>query len=149
MTAPIGRASTELDSERRVVVVDDDVVLLDLMEEVLKEAGWTGIAVGDASTAVTTVRNERPDAVILDLRIRESESGWDILRDLKENPLTRATPVIVWSGDARLLADKEEWLEQHGIRSLSKPFEIDHLYCLLDAACDGRNRPVPMEAASA
>jgi CheY-like chemotaxis protein len=149
MTAPIERANPGPDSGRRVVVVDDDVVLLDLMGEVLREAGWTGIAVGDASTAVTIVRNERPDAIILDVRIRESQSGWDILRDLKENPLTRATPVIVWSGDARLFEDKGDWLEQHGIRTLSKPFEIDHLYRLLGEAFDGGNRPVSLEAALA
>jgi DNA-binding response OmpR family regulator len=147
MTKQIERATSARGSRGHVAVVDDDPMLLDLMGEVLVDGGWTATTISDASSGLPAALSEKPDVIILDIRLRGAESGWRVLHDLKVHPLTRATPIIVWSGDARLLEDRRDWLEQHGIRSLRKPFAIDELFGLLDTAVDEKDRGEASRAA--
>lgn len=117
-----------------IAVVDDDQTLLELVAELFRERNWIMVAVRDSSTAVESIREARPDAVLLDVRLGGERSGWDILEHLTDEPETDSIPVIIWSGDSRALEEKRSWLHDQHIPALSKPFEIDDLYEYLDAA---------------
>jgi CheY-like chemotaxis protein len=117
-----------------IAVIDDDQTLLDLMAEILGERNWKMLALRDSSTAKESLRQARPDAILLDVHFGGGQSGWDVLRELKAEPEIRAIPVIIWSGDVRLLEDKREWLQDQCIPILPKPFDIDDLYECLDKA---------------
>ena len=56
---------------------------------------------------------------------------------------TCSMPLIVWSGDRRSIEAKQTWLEEHGIRTLPKPFEIEDLYGLLDSRLTHRHHEGP------
>jgi hypothetical protein len=47
-------------------------------------------------------------------------------------------PIIVWSGDARSVGEKAEWLSDQVILILPKPFDLDEFYHRLDEALAGR-----------
>jgi CheY-like chemotaxis protein len=117
-----------------IAVVDDDQSLLDLMSELLRERNWTMIALRDGYHAGEVVRSSAPDAILLDIRLDSEISGWDVLDELLAEPATRSIPVIIWSADAKTLDARRERLRQAGVRVLAKPFEIDELFRLLDAA---------------
>lgn len=117
-----------------IAVIDDDQPLLDLMAEVLDERHWAILAVQDAATAVAALRHARPDAVLLDIRLRGTQRGWDVLEQLRAEPDTRMIPVVIWSGDVHFLGEKQTWLADHHIPVLSKPFDLDELYACLDQA---------------
>lgn len=80
------------------------------------------------------MRQARPDAILLDVHLGGRDGGWAILEDLKAEPVTCTIPIVVWSGDVRILENKRTWLEDHRIQVLAKPFEIDDLYRCLDCA---------------
>ena len=80
------------------------------------------------------VHTTRPDAVLLDIRLREKQRGWDVLEQLQAEPDTRTIPVVVWSGDVRRLDEKQAWLADHHIPVLAKPFDLDEMYACLDQA---------------
>jgi two-component system cell cycle response regulator len=117
-----------------IAVIDDDAMLIDLTGELLRERGWSMVSSRDANTAGHFLRQARPDAILLDVHLGGSHRGWDILERVKSEPGICTIPVIVWSGDLRMLETKREWLQHHHIPVLPKPFEIDDLYRSLDKA---------------
>lgn len=117
-----------------IAVIDDDAMLIDLTAELLRERDWSMVSSRDSRTACDLLRQAKPDAILLDVHLGGSDGGWALLEGLKAEPGTRTIPVIVWSGDSRILENKRAWLQDHHIRTLPKPFEIDDLYSSLDGA---------------
>jgi DNA-binding response OmpR family regulator len=66
----------------KVLLVDDDRDLVDLLTFVLRRAGFAALAAYDGSTARRLLDAERPDLVVLDVGIG-AESGFDLLRELR------------------------------------------------------------------
>lgn len=112
----------------RIAVVNDDTDFLTLMCEVLTEKGWDAYALREGDSAFELLRQDHPDLIILDVRMDTPEMGWDILNLLTLDSETRVIPVIVCSADMVALHEKADWLEQHGIGVLPKPFDLDDLY---------------------
>jgi CheY-like chemotaxis protein/DNA-binding XRE family transcriptional regulator len=119
---------------RRIVVVDDDPALLDLMGNILEERQWELLAVSDAASAFNVVRDTKPDVVLLDIRLGGGVSGWSVFGELETDPATQGIPVIIWSGDMHDLDGKRDWLKKQGISVLPKPFDINMLFACLDEA---------------
>jgi CheY-like chemotaxis protein len=55
------------------------------------------IRVGDGLAALRAIEQHRPDLMLLDLML-PSVSGWTVMRELADNPLTSDIPVIVVTG---------------------------------------------------
>lgn len=121
-----------------IAVIEDDPALLELVQELFEERDWLTLALTETARAVETLRFAQPDAVVLDLHLDGHQSGWHILEALQGESSTSAIPVILWSGDATSMQDKQEWLEERNVQVLSKPFDIDDLYACLDQALEGR-----------
>ena len=79
-----------------VVVIEDDRASLDLLTAYLSGAEVRVTAARDAASGLAAVRQERPAAVILDIRLPDMD-GWAVLEALKEDPATRSIPVVVVS----------------------------------------------------
>jgi DNA-binding response OmpR family regulator len=123
------------------VVVDDDDTLLDLVVEVFKEHDWQVVPCPDPTQALDTIRLAEPDLVILDIVMGSVFSGWKVLQMLKQDLLTRHIPVLVWTG-MPTLEDKQAWLNERGIKTISKPFDIDMLFSTVDELL-GTQRKTP------
>lgn len=110
-----------------IAVIDDDADLLQLLNLLFDDEGWATIAFTDSAVALDALKQTPPDLIILDLWLDSARSGWDVLRDMRADPLVRTVPVIICSGATDHLRDKEPWLKELGIDSLEKPFDLDHL----------------------
>jgi DNA-binding response OmpR family regulator len=132
----------------RVAVVDDDPIFLDLLAWTFGERGWDTIGFSREQGTFAQLAAAQPDLIILDLHIGPGRSGWDILALLEGDPRTFQIPVIICSAASKEMRDRQEWLEQRGIYALPKPFEIDDLLRLADAALGGPKqvRPRPQSA---
>ena len=73
------------------------------------------------------VKEQRPDLVILDIRIGGEERGWQILQLLTLDPDTLPIPVIVCSAAIDDLQAHQPLLDKYGVRVLPKPFDLDDL----------------------
>ena len=76
----------------RILVVDDEQMLLDMVTDALTFAGYSVTAAGDGLTALSAVRNERPDLVILDVNMPKPD-GFQVARSLRCDP-PRPTGVV-------------------------------------------------------
>jgi CheY-like chemotaxis protein len=72
--------------------------------------------VANGFAALGAVKQERPDAVVLDLDM-PGLTGWDVIHALRADPATRGTPIVVVSGEP----DRDTALETGADLCLAKP----------------------------
>ena len=110
----------------RVLVVDDHPDTMELMRELLASRGYDVVAVPDAARAEVEVRRHPPDVILSDV-IMPGKSGYELCRELKNDPATRLIPFVLITG----LSDREDRLQ--GIEAgaddfLNKPIFAEELF---------------------
>jgi DNA-binding response OmpR family regulator len=81
----------------KILIVDDDPEIRDLLAEELHDLGHESLCAADATQALSLVRREQPDLVLLDLRL-PGEDGFSVLVRLQRIAEVAHVPVIVFSG---------------------------------------------------
>src|SRR5215813_8220827 len=110
----------------KILVVDDKLDTLLLLRELLSSKGYEVITAGDAEDAEDKVHSERPDLVLLDV-VMPGKSGYDLCRELKDDPFTRLIPVVMITGlTAR--DDRVRGIEAGADDFLSKPLYPEELF---------------------
>jgi DNA-binding response OmpR family regulator len=106
----------------RILLVDDDRELIDLLAFALTRAGLEPIAAHDASGAMRQYEEREPDLVVLDINLGNS-NGLDVLKELRRRG---QLPVIMLTAlDSE--EDKVRGLELGADDYLTKPFSIREL----------------------
>ena len=104
----------------RILVVDDDVAVRELLKQTLQMRGYAVDLASDGVQAWTTIRRSPPDIILLDL-LMPNRDGLSVLRDLRQ--LTDPPPVIFMTGNASpQIRDEALSLGAHCF--LLKPFEL-------------------------
>ncbi|MEU8815344.1 response regulator transcription factor [Actinoplanes sp. NPDC048796] len=131
MTMANADSSTELrrpdGSPVRVLVVDDEPTLAELLSMALRYEGWDVKSAGDGLSAVRTARDFRPDAVVLDMMLPDID-GLEVLRRLRgESP---EVPVLFLTAkDA--VEDRITGLTAGGDDYVTKPFSLEEVVARL------------------
>jgi CheY-like chemotaxis protein len=120
---PIGR-------NRKVLVVDDNVVILKAFEAMFKASGFEVILVRDTMSAVTEARKRKPDLIVLDINFPPDNSmislqwsGLNVLQWLKRFEELSAIPVVVVSVDDSAKSEKKA-LAAGGSAYFQKPLNF-------------------------
>ena len=106
---------------KKIVIVDDDVLIRETVRLALDHAGYYVIAVGEPDRALAVVRAEKPDLVIMDLYMPGAD-GRELIRSIKSDPATAATPVILFSGSDEAI-DVVSGLQSGAVEYLGKPID--------------------------
>ena len=104
----------------KVLIVDDDPAIRLLMEAILRPEGYDLLQAGDGVEALILLRGELPDLVVLDVMMPQVD-GVEVCRQLREDPRTRGTSVIMLTARA-LSADVLEGLAAGADDYVIKPF---------------------------
>lgn len=112
--------------DAKVMIVDDEPILIDVIQILLEDAGYTNLLTLDEPTrALDMLLKRRPDVLLLDL-IMPGKSGFELLQDIRNEPMLRYMPVIVLTAasdpDTKLQA-----LELGATEFLSKPVDSSEL----------------------
>ena len=130
-----------------VLIVDDDKELADLVRIHLLGGGFWAICAYSGREAMEKVREQIPDLIILDILMPEMD-GFEVIKALKGNPLTRHIPVIILT--AKDLTEKErEALQLGTTRYLTKTLfskedllaEVRDIVGMLTENREGQKRP--------
>jgi len=81
----------------RILIVDDDRDLCATLSEILSGAGYDCTCVHDGARAVAAAHNQRPDGIILDIKMPAGD-GFSVYNRLKLSTHTREIPVMFTSG---------------------------------------------------
>jgi DNA-binding response OmpR family regulator len=116
-----------MDGRRRVLVVEDDTAIRSLIRFLVQREDWIADEVSDGSEALSKIRNERYDAIVLDLML-PSLPGDTILTEIR-----RTTPgdlgriIIITASHAYVRK-----IDTTGVGAVvTKPFDIDQLMNVL------------------
>ena len=83
-------------SEKKVLVVEDDIFLSQLLTNRLTKAGVNVIRAADGEEGLAKLRADKPDLMLLDL-ILPKKSGFELLEEMRSDPALSGTPVIIVS----------------------------------------------------
>ena len=108
----------------RILVVDDEPDVADLIEAVLKDEGYTVAIARDGAQGLMLARDWGPDLILMDVRLPVVDGG-TIIRRLKSEPETAAIPIVAMSAGRTIREHSGELDEADG--ALAKPFDIEAL----------------------
>ena len=124
-----------------VAIVEDQQAIAELLHEVLSDAGFRPVLSGVGAGAAAEVRAITPAVILLDVMPPE-RSGWDILEELRADPVTRYVPVIVTS--AGYDRPGLHPLPAGGpIRFATKPFDLAVLIATVAGLVQATDEPGP------
>jgi len=104
----------------QVLVVDDSPTIRAVLGKMLGQDGYTVLKAPDGETAVTMARSELPDLIFLDI-VLPGMSGFEVLRTLRRDPQTKATPIVMISGNMQ--ATEQFYVQRFGADDfMKKPF---------------------------
>jgi len=81
-------------SDQRILVVDDDKSIIEIVQAYLEQAGYSVLTAYNGTSAMDTLRREKPDLLILDLMLPDRD-GWDITRSIRHDKRLATTPIIM------------------------------------------------------
>jgi DNA-binding response OmpR family regulator len=121
----------------RILVLDDDPDMLDMLELALSELGYDvrttqkpAIPAGYAETP--------PDLILLDWLFQGQARGMHVLKQLEQHPALAQVPVIVCCGLGSEFRETEDWLRAQGVAVLYKPYDLGNLDAAITAGLRSR-----------
>ena len=107
---------------KRVLVVDDDDSIRDIIDMALSDEGYEVRTAADGSSALTLLQQWQPDVILLDMRMPGTD-GWAFADAYRQRPEPRpAIIVLTAAGDASTWAGE---IEAEDV--LAKPFDLEDL----------------------
>ncbi len=109
----------------KILVVDDEQDMVDILELVLKQAGYETEKAYSGAECIQKTQDKKFDLILLDIRMPGMD-GWTTLRKLKESKVTDKTKVII------LTVEKGPGVEIFGLQDIvsdyiTKPFDREKL----------------------
>jgi two-component system chemotaxis response regulator CheY len=95
----LGGYKEEVVNGQRILIVDDHGDTAEILAHFVERAGGTATAVSDGSTALSVLRSDPHDAVVLDCQL-PGMSGLELLRIMRDDERLRDLPVMMYSADA-------------------------------------------------
>ena len=112
-------------STARVLVVDDEPEITEIVETFLQEAGYKVTVENDSYKAIEKAVEIRPDVILLDIMM-PGISGYEVCQELKKNSDLAMTPVIFLTGKDRN-DDQGRSFKAGGDMFIKKPFSCERL----------------------
>jgi CheY-like chemotaxis protein len=110
---------------RKVLVIDDSLMLLSFVKEILSEANYEVVTSATAEEGLTAAANDPPDLILLDYVLPDMK-GDEVCQRLTDNAVTASVPIVYMSGFGSDL-QPDQIKNANVIGSLNKPFTSDLL----------------------
>jgi len=116
----------------RILIIDDDPDITEAMTVVLENRGYEVCGAPDGTEGMAQLKANRPDMIILDVMMRTRQEGFELSRELKNNPDYKDIPILMLTAvkektglDFKPTAGDESWLPVEEF--LDKPVKPDVL----------------------
>jgi DNA-binding response OmpR family regulator len=107
--------------KKRILIVDDEVELSEMVKMRLETVGYEIISAFDGQEALDRARQDKPDLIILDLMLPKID-GYKVCRMLKFDEKYKKIPIILFSARAQE-EDKKVGMQVGADAYITKPFE--------------------------
>lgn len=113
---------TETRSRTRILIVDDDPALSEMLQIVLRQEGFDTVHCGTGTEAMTAMRDSRPDLVLLDLML-PGRDGVSVCRDMRVESVVPIVMLTAKSDTSDVVAGLEAGADDY----VAKPFKPKEL----------------------
>lgn len=120
-----------MSNKRRLLIVDDEPMLLTLMEDNLAGPAWEITTANNALDALMKARDLRPFFIITDVQMPTYGKGTDMIRALRLEKTIAATPIIVITGMDPERAKKLVPPDDARVRLLTKPADFSRILAII------------------
>ena len=142
-------AQSSLGANRKILVVDDNAVVLKAFEFKLKAKGFNVITTSQGAAVVSTAGQESPDLIILDVNFQPAggtgEAQWNglsIMQWLGRFPEVAGIPVIIVTGEDQSKY-KEKLLAAGAVAFFEKPVDFGKLLAAILQILGNHSKPAP------
>ena len=118
-----------MSTQPRILIVDDEPNIRDLLSTSLRFAGFAIRAVGSGAAAISAVLEEEPDLMILDVMLPDM-NGFSVTKRLRESGFTAPILFLTAKDDTQ---DKVTGLTVRGDDYVTKPFSLDEIVARIRA----------------
>jgi twitching motility two-component system response regulator PilH len=110
----------------RVLVIDDSATILAMLGRILRQNQYDVLDAADAERGLQLARAHAPSLIFLDI-VLPGMSGFEALRQLRRDPITRDIPVIMMSGNE--MATEQFYVQRIGADDfMKKPFSRGEVF---------------------
>jgi DNA-binding response OmpR family regulator len=110
---------------RKILVVEDDEPILDLMDLLIRRLGYEPILISNGPDALEHARREPPALILLDIMMTPI-NGWEFLEKLRAEPALVKIPVIIFSASPSV-EEKMAKINDPLLGVLHKPVSLKEL----------------------
>ncbi|HYR27659.1 MAG TPA: EAL domain-containing response regulator [Thermoanaerobaculia bacterium] len=121
-----------------VLTLDDDESIGAFVRASLPDSRFRTNWCSDAKRAIESAEAEPPDLAIIDIDLNSDDTGWELLRFLRANPITAAIPIVMLTGASDTLK-RERSLRLGADRYLIKPVRPETLRRVVDEMLSARD----------
>jgi len=114
-----------MSAKTKILVVDDEPDLLELLETNLRAAGYEVLVANDGREALEKARKVQPQLILLDVMLPELD-GLEVCKSLRRDPATDAIPIVMLTARAGEI-DRVLGLELGADDYVTKPFSVREL----------------------
>ncbi len=105
---------------KKILVVEDNQVVVDMMQKILVHLGYDFIAATTGRQGVNMAASQLPDLILLDISLPDMD-GFAVARQIRQHPNTHSIPILAATGRA-FFEDQEACLQNGCDDYISKPF---------------------------
>jgi len=111
--------------KKKILVVDDEPDITNMVELRLKAAGYEVVLGGNGEEALKLAKEHNPDLIILDVMM-PPPNGFQVCRTLKDDPAYKSIPIILLT--AKVSESDKFWgVESGADEYVSKPYNAEEL----------------------
>ncbi len=85
----------------KIVIVDDDQDIRDSLQAILEARQYVAITAADKIEGLEKIRTEKPDLAVLDVMMSSHDDGFEMARELKNDPELKDMPILMLTGIKR------------------------------------------------
>lgn len=115
---------------KTIVIIEDDYDLAEVLTDILNLEGYD-CAIWSSAQPLHAL-NHPIDLILCDMRLAHNTNGTRVLRQFRNDPLTRRIPFVMMSGVTDMVAIQRT-MHQGANYYLPKPFRIEHLLRVVTA----------------
>jgi len=109
--------------KKKVLIADDDRTILLAGKTFLEGKGFQVITADNGQDALTQVKEELPDIILLDV-VMPGKDGFEVCQEIKENDRMKNTKVVIFSGNVK---EVEKGFDYGADDCIAKPLDWNRL----------------------
>ncbi|MFN0256239.1 response regulator [Pedobacter ureilyticus] len=115
------------DQDKSILIIEDDTYFAKTLLDFTRKRNYKGLVAVRGDVGIEMAQKYNPLAILLDIQLPVKD-GWQVMDELKSNPLTRHIPVHIMSS----LSAKRESLQKGAVDFINKPFALEHMKVIFE-----------------